>query len=173
MRPAPLGLDFVPQRRRPGALGWVLLALGLAVTGLEVNQFLSRRADLDEREHIVERMRHQLTRQRQADMVVDDSPVSAEEGEPALKLAQRLDRNWPALLADVANAGGTDVSVLGLSPDGARGVVLVQASTRQLKAMFDYMGRLEATGALQNVELQAFEQRNGTFVFSLAARWPA
>lgn len=172
MRPAPIALDFVPQRRRPGALGWVLLVLGIAVVGLEVTQFLERRSDLNERERIVERMRHQLTRERQAELVVNDTPVSAEEGTPALALAQRLGRNWPAMLADVAAAGGDQVSVLGLSPDGARGMLLVQASTRQLKAMFDYMGRLEATCALQNVELQAFEQKNGSFIFSLSARWP-
>lgn len=174
MRPAPIALDFVPQRRKPGVFGWVLLVLGIAVVGMEVEQFLLRRTDLNERERIVERMRHQITRQRQTTLAEDDdTPVSAEERGPALKLRENLDRDWPALFADIAAAGGDQIAVLGVSPDGLRGQVLVQASTRQLKAMFDYMARLEATGALQGVELQAFEQKNGGFVFSLSARWPA
>ena len=176
MRPPTIALDFIPQRRRPGLLGWALLALGLIMTGLEVDQYLTRQDDLIEREQIVERLRHQLTRERApvvAAATAGEVPVSAEEATPALALAHELGRDWSGLFAQVAAAGGADVALMAFVPDARRGQVQVQASTARLRALFDYMQRLEDTGVLHGVELVAYERRQGRFVFSLSARWGA
>jgi len=171
MRPAPIALDFVPQRRRPGWLGWVLLALGMVMSGLEISHYLDQRDDLIEREQIVERMRHQLQRERRELDTAVVSPVNADEASPALKLAAQLDRDWPGLFAAVAGAGQDDVALLGISPDGLRGTVRLNAQADSLDAMFGYMARLEASGALQSVQLLTYERKSGRFLFNLAADW--
>jgi len=173
MRPAPIALDFVPQRRRPGWLGWVLLALGMVMSGVEINHYLDQRADLMEREQIVERMRHQLQRERRELDTTVVAPVNADEASPALKLAAQLDRDWPGLFASVAGAGQDDVVLLGIAPDGLRGTVRLNAQADSLDAMFGYMARLEASDALGSVQLLTYERKNGRFLFNLAADWRA
>ncbi len=172
MRLAPLSLDFIPQRRRPGWLGWVLLGLGLLMSALEIDQYLARRTDLAEREQIVERMRHQVARARRGlTPATAAAPVRAEEAAPALKLAAQLDRDWPRLFANVAEAGRDDMALLALSPDALRGIVRLNATADDLDAMFGYMERLEASAVLSGVQLLAYEQKNGQFVFNLSAAW--
>ncbi|QID16199.1 hypothetical protein G3580_00300 [Nitrogeniibacter mangrovi] len=171
--PARLDLDLIPQRRPPGALGWALLVLGLLMSGIEVSHYVDRRADLAEREQIVARLRHQVERARHADRreAASDTPVSAEEAAPALKLAHQLERDWPRLFAAVAEAGGPGVSLMALTPDALRGVVRLNAEADGLQALFDYMGRLEQRPELRNVQLLAYEEAGGRFRFNLAADW--
>ena len=171
MRLAPLALDFLPQRRRPGWLGWVLLGLGLLMSALEVSHYLARRADLVERELIVERMRHQVQRARRGLDTAAVVAVRAEEAAPALKLAAQLDRDWAQLFAAVAEVGRDDVALLAIAPDALRGVVRLNVTADSLDAMFGYMGRLEASAVLSAVQLLAYEQENGQFVFNLTAQW--
>ena len=171
MRPAPIALDFVRQRRWPGVLGWVLLALGLGMAALEVRDFLSRRADLDEREQIVERLRHQLQRESRQIVQAPAAPVRAEEARPALKLATELGRDWPALFAALAAAGDEDVALLSIAPDGARGVLNLTAQADGLQAMFDFLARLEGDKALHDVQLVSYEQALGRFVFNVNSGW--
>ena len=48
--PAAVDLDFAPaRRRRPGALGWVLLAIGLLAAGFAGYDAWGPRRELDER----------------------------------------------------------------------------------------------------------------------------
>lgn len=171
MSPAPIALDFVRQRRLPGLFGWLLLALGLAMAALEVSQFLERRADLAEREQIVERLRHQLERERRTVAATPSVPVRAEEAAPALQLATQLGRDWPALFADVARAAGDEVGVLAVAPDGLRGVLSLSAEARSLDGMFGFLGRLEASDTLGGVELVSYERDGGRFVFKLNSQW--
>jgi len=173
MRPAVIALDFVPQRRRPGWLGWVLLGLGLLMSGIELNHYLDQHADLVEREQIVERMRHQLQRERRELAPDANATVAAEEANPALKLADQLGRDWPGLFASIAGAGQDDVALLALAPDAMRGTVRLSAEADSLDAMFGYMARLEASAALRGVELLAYERKNGRFLFNLSADWRA
>ncbi|TVO60456.1 hypothetical protein [Denitromonas ohlonensis] len=171
MSPQPIALDFARRRRWPGLLGWVLLALGLGMAALEVNDFLSRRADLYEREQIVERLRHQLQRERRHVVSAPEAPVRAEEASPALKLAAQLGRDWPALFASVDAAAGDGVAVLALTPDALRGTVSLSAEAPSLDGMFDFLGRLEAADALAAVELVSYEHEGGRFVFNLNGQW--
>ncbi len=171
MSPQPIALDFARRRRWPGVLGWVLLALGLAMTALEVNDFLSRRADLHEREQIVERLRHQLQRERRHVVSTPEAPVRAEEASPALKLAAQLGRDWPALFASVEAAAADGVTVLAVTPDAVRGTFSLSAEAPSLDGMFEFLGRLETTDALATVELVSYEHASGRFVFNLNARW--
>ncbi|MFV0665922.1 hypothetical protein [Denitromonas sp.] len=171
MSPSPIALDFARWRRWPGVLGWVLLALGLAMAALEVNDFLLRRADLLEREQIVERLRHQLQRERRHVVSLPEAPVRAEEAAPALQLAAQLGRDWPALFASVDAAAGDAVAVLAVAPDAVRGTVSLSAEAGRLDGMFGFLGQLEATDTLDAVELVSYEQQGGRFVFNLNARW--
>ncbi|MBT0962723.1 ELKS/Rab6-interacting/CAST family protein [Denitromonas iodatirespirans] len=171
MSPAPIALDFVRQRRLPGLFGWVLLALGLAMAALEVSQFVERRADLAEREQIVERLRHQLERERRSMVATPEAPLRAEDAAPALKLATQLGRDWPALFADVAKAAGSEVGVLAVAPDGLRGAFSLSAEAGSLEGMFGFLGRLEASDALGGVELVGYERAGGRVVFKLNGQW--
>ena len=57
--PAAVDLDFAPaRRRRPGALGWVLLAIGLLAAGFAGYDAWVTGRELDEREALVERLRN-------------------------------------------------------------------------------------------------------------------
>ena len=58
--PAALALDLAAGRRRPGWLGWLLLALGALALAFELLDFAAARADLAERAAIVARLRAEL-----------------------------------------------------------------------------------------------------------------
>jgi hypothetical protein len=170
--PAPLALDFFPQARRPGWLGWGLLALGLAMSALELAHDLDARAELAEREAIVDRLRHQVARDRRSLAEAPPAtPVGKDEAMPALGLAAQLGRDWPGLFAAVAGAGGQDILLTALSPDAGSGVLRLSAEASRLEAVFDYMGRLEGLPELADVQLLAYERSGGRFQFNLSARW--
>ncbi len=168
---APIALDFVRQRRWPNLLGWVLLVLGLSMAALEVRDFLTRRADLAEREQIVERLRHQLQRESRQMVQAPATPLRADEARPALRLAVQLGRDWPALFAALAASANEDVALLSVAPDGARGVLNLTAQADNLQAMFDFLARLEADDDLHDVQLVSYEQTVGRFVFNATSGW--
>lgn len=154
--PAPLELDFSGRRPRPGGVGWVLLALGVAAAGLEAVDWRAGEADLTEREAIVERLRHQLRRAGPAP-VATARAVSEQELRPALRLAGQLEADWGALLHDLAAAEDDRLALLSLEVDAARGSLRLSGEAKSLPAVFEYLSRLEATPSVAAVQLTSYE----------------
>lgn len=173
MSPSPIALDFVRPRRWPNLLGWVILVLGLSMATLEVHDFLARRADLAEREQIVDRLRHQLQRESRQVVQAPATPLRADEARPALRLAAQLGRDWPALFAALAASANEDVALLSVSPDGARGVLNLSAQADNLQAVFDFLGRLETVDGLHDVQLVSYQRASGGFVINATSGWGA
>jgi sugar phosphate isomerase/epimerase len=173
--PAPLELDFSGRRPWPGLLGWILLALGLAAAGLELRQWRAGEADLAEREAIVERLRHQVrraeatasnTRAEAASNTRAEAPssargaraVSEQEARPALRLAGQLGADWGAVLHELAAAEDDRLGLLSLEMDAPRGSLRLAGEAKTLAAVFDYLGRLEASPSLAAAQLTGYER---------------
>ena len=172
--PAALELDFSGRRPWPGALGWVLLGLGLAVAGLEVAEWRAGEADLAEREAIVERLRHQLRRSA-PEPVARARAVSEQELRPALRLASQLGADWGALLHDLAAAEDDRLALLSLDVDAVRGDLRLNGEAKSLAAVFEYLSRLEAAPSIAAAQLASYEQETVGAVqlihFNATARW--
>jgi type IV pilus assembly PilN-like protein len=172
--PAPLELDFSGRQPWPGALGWILLAVGLGVAGSEVANWRTGEGELAEREAIVERLRYQIRRADPAQLARPRS-VSEQEVRPALRLAGQLSADWGAVLRDLATAEDDRLALLSLEVDAARGNVRFTGDAKSLAAVFEYLARLEATPSLAAAQLTSYERATvGTVElirFNAAARW--
>jgi hypothetical protein len=137
--PCPLELDFSGRRPWPGYIGWVLLAVGLALAGLVALDLLGRQAALGEREAVVERLR---TQARRSAPLAAAAPIEVRELKPALRVADELHADWGALFLALTAADSDDVGLLGVSADAGRGTVSLNGEARRLSVAFDYLGRL-------------------------------
>lgn len=172
--PAALELDFSGRRPRPGVLGWVLLALGLAAAGLEVAEWRAGEGDLAERESIVERLRHQLHRAGPLPSAAA-RPVSEQELRPALRLAGQLGVDWGALLHDLEAAEDDRLALLSLEVDAPRGSLRLTGEAKSLPAVFEYLSRLEAMPSVAAAQLTGYERQTVGAVelirFNATAAW--
>ena len=172
--PAPLELDFSGRRPRPGPLGWVLLALGVAAAGLELADWRTGEADLAGREAIVERLRHQLRRAGPAP-AAKARAASEQELRPALRLAGQLGVDWGALLHDLAAAEDERLALLSLEVDAPRGNLRLTGEAKSLPAVFEYLSRLEAMPSVAAAQLTSYERRTVGAVelirFNATAAW--
>lgn len=175
--PPPLELDFSGRRPRPGVLGWLLLAIGLGATGVEVLQWRQGEADLADRDAIVERLRRQVRRTVEAPVPRDGQPasVSEQERQPALVLAGRLRADWGAVFQDLDAAEDDRLALLSVEVDGARGGVRLRGEAKSLPAVFDYLARLETSPSLGSVQLANYEMVTVGAVelvqFNAVAQW--
>jgi len=174
--PAALDLDFSGRRPWPGALGWLLLGVGLAAAGLELAEWRAGEADLAEREAIVERLSRQARHVAPA-AVASSRAVSEQEARPALRLAGYLGADWGALMRDLAAAEDDRLALLTLEADAARGSLRLTGEAKSLAAVFEYLGRLEAAPSLAAPQLTGYEQaRVGAMElirFTATAAWAA
>ena len=178
--PAALALDLAAGRRRPGWLGWLLLALGALALAFELLGFAAARADLAERAAIVARLRAEL-RVNEAARGAGGATAEAEralEAAPARKVAAQLQADWPGLFGSIGAAPAGEVGLLALNADAARGGLRLSGQARSLEAAFAYVGALEAGaagGALREARIDSHEwvEAGGMTVlaFNASALW--
>ncbi len=167
--PAPVALDFGCSRRRPGWVGWLVLALGLMALCGALFKAHSDYIDVEEREAIIARLRAQ-SRATGA----STAPVNYESG-PVFAVAALLNTNWAGVIADLAKAQGTEVKLLEVQADAVRGGLRIVGEAPTLEAAFSYIERLQAQGVLRSATLDshAWENAGGVVIvrFTASAFW--
>lgn len=174
MRPAVPEFDFVARRRRPGWLGWLALLLGCAAAAWSFDRFQSLETDVDT---LREANRRAARAAEQAQVLArldqDDAGLRARL-EVAHKLSAQMARDWQPLFADL-EARGTDIALLSVEPDAARGVVRLTGEAKDLNALFAYAGSFGDAQATSAPRIEVFElkQRDGVQIiaFSLRLKW--
>ncbi|HAF54108.1 MAG TPA: hypothetical protein DCL01_02520 [Thauera sp.] len=156
--PAAVDLDFAPaRRRRPGALGWSLLAIGLLAASFAGYEFWAAERELDERAALVARLRTELRQERPQQAVRNAALVSAEEREPADRVAGALNADWASFFADLADASHPEVALLELQGDAARGSLRMVGEAQSVEAAFAYVDRLQRAGMLREARIDSHE----------------
>ncbi|QDF95502.1 hypothetical protein CJ010_02510 [Azoarcus sp. DD4] len=167
--PAALALDLSGNRRRPGWLGWVLLALGLLVLALQLKSLFEARTDLAERAAIVERLR------AQAPAVSVTTAGQATDPLAASKVAAQLQADWAGVFGALGQAPDDEVGLLEVQIDVARGSVRLRGQARSLEAAFAYVEALALKGGLRQAHVDSHQWVEvGTMTvleFSASARW--
>lgn len=174
--PSAVDLDFAPaRRRRPGALGWVLLVIGLLAAGFAGYDMWVAARELDEREALVARLRVELRQERPQHAVRDAAPISAEEREPAERVAGLLNADWASFFTDLAGASHPEVALLELQGDAARGSLRMVGEAQSVEAAFAYLAQLQRAGMLREARIDSHEwvtQGPAMVVrFVLTAQW--
>lgn len=169
--PAPLALDFSPARRRPGWLGWLVLAVGFTVLGGVLGEAYSTHVDLKERATIVERLRAQLSAKG------GRTATGSYEAGPAFAVAAQINADWAGVFADLAQAQGSQLNLVELQADAARGSLRIVAEAPTLEEAFAYLERLRAQSILRSATLDshALVDAGGQMVvrFTASAHWGA
>ena len=156
--PAAVDLDFAPaRRRRPRALGWVLLAIGLLAAGFAGYDTWVTGRELDEREALVARLRTELRQERPQQAARNAAPVSAEEREPADRVATALNADWAAIFTDLAGASHPEVALLELQGDATRGSLRMVGEAQSVEAAFAYLEQLQRAGMLREARIDSHE----------------
>jgi len=156
--PATVDLDFAPpRRRRPGVLGWALLAVGVLAAGLSAWEMWAAERDLAEREALLARLRTELRQERPAQPARAAAPVSAEEREPAERVAAALNADWAAFFADLESAGHPEVALLELQGEAGRGSVRIVGEAQSVEAAFAYLEQLQRAGMLREARIDSHE----------------
>jgi hypothetical protein len=118
--PGRVELDFVPIRRAPGAVGWILLAVGLACAVFEANRYLAARHDLDRQAAVVDALR--TRQQAQPSRLPSAPPLSQQDVHGVQRVVARLEADWSGVFAALARVRGADVAWVEVEMMDARGV---------------------------------------------------
>lgn len=177
LRPRVPELDFVSRRRAPGWLGWLALALGGVLAMAAVEHFRSLQQDVDALRTDNRRAARAAEQARVLARREQEDPELRARFELARKLSQQMARDWQPLFADLETraADHTDVALLSVEPDAARGLLRLTGEAKDLNAMFAYAESFADADALMapRIEVFEFKQREGVQVvaFSLRLGW--
>ncbi len=145
---ARLELDYVVAPRRPLWLGLLLLAVALGIAVDLVKRFGAAR---DERSRI-ETTQGLLNTDRPA---AKAAPVERldEQVKAAETIVRQLTLPWATLIEVLEGATTKDVAVLQVLPEAQQRVLRITAEARHHKAMLQYVQKLAANRALEEVHL--------------------
>ncbi len=173
-RPPVPEIDFVARRRAPGWLGWLVLALGCLAAAGAVDHWQALEADVDARREDNRRAARAAEQARVLARREQDDAALRARIDVARKLSRQMARDWQPLFADL-EARGTDVALLSVEPDAARGVLRVTGEARDLGALFAYAESFSDAKSVGAPRIEVFElkQRDGVEVvaFSLRLQW--
>lgn len=161
-----LRLDFAHPEPRPGWLGWILLALGLAAAlwaGWRYQGEAQKRQEAQARLAAMEPARSKAQR-----------PAGGRESALAAGARKVLAADWSGLLARLETSRSKQIALLALEADGAQGELRLEGNAKNLAAMLDYVQALEGAGlgSVRLVSHTAMEEEGQEYVrFVAQARW--
>lgn len=163
----PLDLDFVPIRRAPGPIGWLLLVVGVFCAAFEAVDVADARADLAERERIVAGLAAAHASQDRERRVseanrADTQPPSPLELRALQRLSAQLDADWGGVFAALSRVRNEDVAWLEVEleagEDRRDGTSLrLTGQARSLEAVLAALARMQGERALAGAELVSHE----------------
>jgi Tfp pilus assembly protein PilN len=169
-----LELDFAhPRRRLRSADGaWVAVGvLALAAVAFQHRTLAMQRGEL---EAALVRMDRSSGGERSASTDPARADLRALAGEISRvnAVAARLAVPWDVLFADLEEASGHGVTLLGFEPEADARRLRITARARRFEDMTAYLRRLEATDAFDHAFLTAHESgEQGAVTFTLTANW--
>ena len=168
-----MNLDFTAPGARPGALSWLLLALGLAAVALASLAWRSAdQAARDARAQIAS-LRAAPAKPARARAAADPAAQARQREEAEAR--QALARPWGRLLGTLQDTRPGDIAFLELDVDGRRGDFRIGAAARSQQAMLDYYRLLRAQPGLRAVSLERHELAEIDGIegvrFSLRGEW--
>lgn len=174
--PAALELDFAPaRRRRPGALGWIVLALGAGALALAAYDWQAAQAGLAEREALLARLRAEMHEASPPPAIAAGTPATPEERDPAVRVVRLLNADWAALFSAVDGARHPEVALLELQGDAGRGTLRLLGEAATVEAAFDHLDRLQRSAALRDARIDSHEWvvqgPQMVLRFTLSANW--
>lgn len=175
--PAPpaMALDFVPQRRWPNALGWLLLATGLLCCLSVLLDYRDLQTELDTAQQRLARETRHLDHARRNALDKTRESVPAAQLRSALELSRLLQGRSLDVLTDVEQATTADIGILSLSQSTRDHQLKLTGQARSLKAAFDFARALAARPGMQEAQINSYEFKPVGSVeavaFTLNARW--
>jgi len=167
-------LDFIAPGARPGALSWMLLALGLLAFGIAALAWRATDADMREAASQLDRLRAApVAKAVKPSLRVDATAQARQRGETNTRRALGLP--WTTLLTTLQDTLPDDIALLELDADGRRGDFLLTAEAKDYQAMLEYYQMLQAEPGLRAVSLTRHELHEIDGVqgvnFSLRGDW--
>ncbi len=171
-----LELDFLHPAAPRVPVGLVLLALGVAAAGAVAWRHYALAGEatrLEARIEDAKRLaRRELPRMRAP---AGDAKLLAQEVGRANAVLASLTVPWDSMFGELESAGGANVALLGIHPDGAGRQVRLAGEARRFEDLLAYVSRLEATPGFANVFVSGHELRSGggghIVAFTLLAEW--
>ncbi len=171
-----LHLDFLHPAPAGPKLGIVLLLVGLGLAGVVG----ARYAMLDRAAARLEARLADTQRMARRDFPVvplsaADSKLLAQELAAANVILASLAVPWDAMFRSLEAAGGNNVGLVGVQPDGSGRQVRISGEARRFEDLVAYLKSLEATEGFSNVFLSSHEMKAKdsahTVGFTLHAEW--
>ena len=148
MRPPRLELDYLVAPRRVRWPGLLLLVASLALGAHLLSTYRETQAELARLEAIAS----VAAPERRAAPALPKERVD-EELKRAEGVVRSLTLPWAELIRTVEHAAMRDVAILQLEPNPDARSVRLTADAKSREAMFEYLRRLAAAGALAEVHL--------------------
>jgi len=174
-QPAVIALDFIPQRRRPGLFGCLLLGAGvLAVLAVSI-EYRDLGAELSRVQARLARETRHFERSRSLLLAQQREKLPEAELKAAAQLAQRLHNRNLAILAEVEAATNADIALLSLLQSAGKTQMKLAGEARSLEAAFAFARRLAARPGLRSAQVDSYEFKPSGSVevvsFTLSANW--
>lgn len=168
-----LQLDF-HARPGPSPLGWSLLLLGLLGLALAGWGGVWLAAQQSVQEQALLTLEPQLGQHGLLAIPGSGSKNDASLAEIRM-ISARMNQPWDGLFGMLENQPRTEVALLSLAPDAAKGQLRISAEARDLKAMLAFHHSLEQSEELSDVSLLSHEQMlqlaQQPIRFNLLAKW--
>jgi Tfp pilus assembly protein PilN len=175
--PAPpaIALDFVPQRRWPNALGWLLLVTGLLGSLSVLLDYRDLGAELAAAQNRLARETRHLDRARREALDKSRETVPEAQLRSAVELARLLQGRNLDVLTDLERVGSEDIGILSLNQSARDQQLKLTGQARSLKAAFDFARALAARPGMLDAQINSYEFKQVGSVeavaFTLNARW--
>ena len=162
-------LDFSGQRKTT-MLGWVLLALGVLVSGLVVVLCFYTLTTWRDAQALQHKMWQSESTSRPVLV-----PVAADEGlkKRWLDAAKHMNMPWNTLFLAFEAVPDKNIILLSFEPEASTGTVRVTGLAKSLTHLQRYIEQLTQDSSLQQIMLQSYKQteNDGQLRFVLQARW--
>jgi hypothetical protein len=173
--PPAFTLDFIPRRKRPSLLGWLLLGAAALLAAAVMLEYLDTQERLDDAQQQLARAQRLQARASGQQLTRKEERVPDVELHRAAQIAANLQGPWLQRMAQLEAAGNADITLLSLDADAAKAQINLAGEARSLEAVFDYAKRIGTQSGFNSVQVQNYEfHKVGTqdlVQFKLSARW--
>lgn len=173
-----LKLDYRDHGGLRNFLGFVLLGMVLVLAGIMGWYFNSLRQETSRVESLVGGVETRIHGQMSAGEVSQMAPEKlAEVIKFSNHVIHQLNLPWDTLLAQLEEAKGDRIALLGVEPDANSSAIKVVGEAKDYAAMLDYVRSLSDQGVLKGVYLadHKMDEQNpdNPIRFTLEASWAA